>query len=204
MRRFAVFLAIAAGICAGAQAAVTTDAKQAPAGAYQVETRHTQVLFAIAHLELTDYHGRFEKVSGTLNFNPNAPEKSSLSVTVDTASANVMSSELLGEIVGADVLDAAAFPTATFTSTAIERTGPTSGRMTGELTLHGVTRPVAFDVTFNGGAQSPMGAATYLLGFRATTVIHRGDFGLDKMRWTGFVGGDVTLTIEALFQKQKG
>ncbi len=204
MRRYAVILFAAVAGWTAAHAAVTTDPKQAPAGAYQMETRHSQVLFEIPHLDLTNYHGRFDKVSGTLNFNPAAPEKSSVSVSVDVGSASVASSELLGDIVGSDVLDAANFPTATFVSTSIERTGPTSGKMTGDLTLRGVTKPVTFDVTFNGGTPSPMGAAAYLLGFRASVVIHRSDFGLDKMRWTGFVGNDVTLTIEALFQKQKG
>ena len=75
-----------------------------------METRHTQVVFAIPHLGITDYYGRFEKVSGTLNFNPAAPEKSSVSVSIDTASANVMSSQLIGEIVGPSVFDSAQFP----------------------------------------------------------------------------------------------
>jgi polyisoprenoid-binding protein YceI len=204
MRRIAVVAAAFALQAVAAQAAgVSTDPKQAPAGAYQVEPRHTVVLFAIPHLGLTDYYGRFERTSGTLNFTPGAPEKSSVSVTVDTSSVNVPNSELLTELASADVFDAAAFPQATFTSTSLQRTGPTSGKMTGDLTIHGVTKPVTFDVTFNGGAQAPMGPG-YNLGFHAIATIKRSDFGLDKMRWTGFVGDDVKLIIEALFQKQKG
>src|SRR5258707_2864958 len=156
--RALAFLALSCVLAGAAQGAVSTDAKQAPAGAYQVEPRHTQVLFAIAHFGLTDYYGRFEKASGTLNFNPGAPEKSSVSVTIDTSSASVASNELLGEIAGAEVLDSGKFPTATFTSTSVARTGPNSGKMTGDLTLHGVTKPVTFDITFNGGETSPMGA----------------------------------------------
>ncbi len=204
MRRLAVLGAAFALHAVTAQAAgVSTDPKQAPAGAYQVEPRHTLVLFAIPHLGLTDYYGRFEKISGTLNFTPGAPEKSSVSVSIDTASANVPNSELLGEIVGAEAFDAAKFPSATFTSTSVTRTGPNTGKMTGDLTFHGVTKPVTFDVTFNGGAPSPMGPG-YYLGFHGTATIKRSDFGLDKMVWSGFVGDDVTLTVEALFQKQKG
>ncbi len=186
-----------------AHAAVSTDPKQAPAGTYQVETRHTQVLFAIPHFGITDYYGRFEKVSGSLNFNPAAPEKSAVSITIDTASANVMSSELVGEIVGPSVFDSANFPTATFASTAIERTGPNSGKMTGDLTIHGVKKSVTFEVTFNGGTPSPMGAAAYDLGFHATATIKRSDFGLDKMMWSAAVGDEVKLTIEAMFQQRK-
>ena len=101
------------------------------------------------------------------------------------------------------MFDAAKFPQATFVSTAVQRTGPTAGKMTGDLTIHGVTKSVTFDVTFNGGAPSPMGPA-YYLGFHATATIKRSDFGLDKMVWNSFVGDDVKLTIEALFLKQKG
>ena len=186
-----------------AEAGVSTDPKQAPAGAYQMETRHSQVLFAIAHFGITDYYGRFEKVSGTLNFNPGAPEKSAVSVSIDTASANVMSSELVGEIVGPSVFDSAQFPAATFTSTAVARTGPNTGKMTGDLTIHGVKKSVVFDVTFNGGTPSPMGAAAYDLGFHATATIRRSDFGLDKMVWSSAVGDEVKLTIEAMFQQKK-
>jgi polyisoprenoid-binding protein YceI len=203
MRRLALIVCLATLAGAASGADVSTDPRQAPAGTYQMETRHTQVVFAIPHLGLTDYYGRFEKVSGTLNFNPAAPEKSSVSVTIDTASANVMSSQLVGEIVGPGVFDSAKFPTATFTSTSVVRTGPASGTMTGDLTLHGVTKPVTFAITFNGGVPSPMGAAAYDLGFHATTVIKRSEFGLDKMMWTSFVGDEVRLTIEAMFQQQK-
>jgi polyisoprenoid-binding protein YceI len=204
MRSYILTVCFAAAALSSAQAAsVSTDPKQAPAGAYQMETRHTQVIFAIPHFGITDYYGRFEKVSGTLNFNPSAPEKSSVAVSVDTSSANVMSSELAGEIVGPSVFDSAKFPAATFKSTSVERTGPTTGRMTGDLTLHGVTKPVTFDVTFNGGLPAPMGGAAYDIGFHATTVIKRSDFGLDKMMWSSAVGDEVKLTIEALFVQKK-
>lgn len=203
MRRVLSLIAALPLVAVLAHAAVSTDPKQAPAGTYQVETRHTQVLFAIPHFGITDYYGRFEKVSGTLNFNPTAPEKSSVSITIDTASANVMSSELVGEIVGPSVFDSANFPTATFTSTAIARTGPNSGKMTGDLTIHGVKKSITFEVTFNGGTTSPMGAAAYDLGFHATATIKRSDFGLDKMMWSAAVGDEVKLTIEAMFQQRK-
>ena len=204
MRRIALSLCLASLALAGAAHAdgVSTDPKKAPAGAYQVETHHTLVLFAIPHLGLTDYYGRFEKISGTLNFNPGAPEKSFVDVSIDTSSANVMSAELINELVGPSVFDSAHFPTATFKSTSIERTGSNTGRMTGDLTIHGVTKPVTFDVTFNGGLQAPIGNA-YEIGFHATATVKRSDFGLDKMMWKSFVGDDVKLIIEALFTQPK-
>jgi polyisoprenoid-binding protein YceI len=205
MRRLTLALALAATsfVISAHGAGVSTDPKQAPTGAYQVEPRHTQVIFAIPHFGITDYYGRFEKVGGTLNFNPSAPEKSAVDVTIDMASANVMNSALIGELAGPTVFDTAHFPQARFKSTAIVRTGPTTGKMTGDLTLRGVTKPVTFDVTFNGGLSSPMGGNGYDLGFHATTVISRSDFGLTAMGWSNFVGNDVKLTIEAMFQQQK-
>jgi polyisoprenoid-binding protein YceI len=205
MRRsiLATCLVVAALSGPASGAGVSTDPKQAPPGAYQLEPRHTQVIFAITHFGITDYYGRFEKASGTLNFNSTAPEKSSVSVSVDISTANVMNSQLTSEIAGPTVFDSGKFPDATFKSTSIERTGPNTGKMTGDLTLHGVTKPVTFDVTFNGGLIAPMGAAAYDIGFHATTVIKRSDFGLDKMMWSSVVGDDVKLTIEALFTQQK-
>lgn len=204
MHRTAIIICAASlGIAGMAKAdGVSTDPRSAPAGAYQVEARHTQVIFAIPHLGITDYYGRFEKVSGSLNFNPGAPEKSSVSISIDTASANVMSDELVKEIVGPNVFDSTQFPTATFKSTSVVRTGASTGKMTGDLTIHGVTKPVTFEVTFNGGLPAPMGAA-YDIGFHASTTIKRSDFGLDKMMWASFVGDDVKLIIEAMFQQQK-
>lgn len=204
MRRAVLSLTVVALASAGVAFAadVSTDPKSAPPGAYELETHHSQIIFAIPHLGITDYYGRFEKAAGTLNFNPAAPEKSSVSVSIDTASANVMSSEVLGQLVGPTVFDAAKFPNATFKSTSLVRTGPSTGKMTGDLTIHGVTKPVTFDVTYNGGLKAPIGNA-YDLGFHATTTIKRSDFGLDKMMWSSFVGDDVKLTIEAMFLQQK-
>ena len=204
MHRFALTLCLLSIALTGLAHAegVSTDPKKAPAGAYQVETRHTLVLFAIPHLGLTDYYGRFEKISGTLNFNPGAPERSAVSITIDTSSVNVVNSELMGQLVGPSVFDSSNFPTATFKSTSVERTGPTTGKMSGDLTIHGVTKPVTFDITFNGGLSAPIGNA-YDIGFHATATIKRSDFGLDKMMWKSFVGDDVKLIIEALFEQPK-
>ena len=179
-----------------------TDPKHAPTGAYSLEPRHTQVLFAIPHLGITDYHGRFNRVSGDLDFNSGAPEKSSVSVTIDMTTIDVPSHELIGELMGAGVFNTAAFPTATFKSTTIVRTGPNSGTITGDLTLHGVTKPVTLNATFGGTTTDPFSGAADI-GFRATTTVKRTDFGITGMVWEGVVGNDVKLIIEAMFQHSK-
>jgi polyisoprenoid-binding protein YceI len=184
----------------GAQS--SDDAKQVPTGSYTIDPRHTLVLFAIPHLGIADYYGRFDKVTGSLNYNSGAPEKSSTAITIDMTTIDVPSHELIGELMKPSVFNTAAFPTATFKSRAITRTGPASGTITGDLTLHGVTKPVTLDVTFGGLTTDPFSGADDI-GFHATTTIKRTDFGITGMVWEQLVGDDVKLTIEAMFQHSK-
>jgi polyisoprenoid-binding protein YceI len=185
-----------------ASAGVSTDPRQAPTGRYVLETRHSQLLFAIAHQGITDYYGRFDKLSGTLAFDSAAPEKSAVSVTIDTGSIDTPSQALNATLADKAVFDALDFPAATFKSISIVRTGPTTGRITGELTIRNVTKPVTLDATFNGGRPDPISGST-AIGFNATATIKRTDFGLTGMVWEPFVGDDVKLVIEAMFQQQK-
>lgn len=202
MRRLAISSVLAALLVLPAAAQVSTDPANAPAGAYRLEAAHSQVLFSILHGGLTDYYGRFDKLSGTLNFNPAQLEKSSVAVTIDTASVDTPSAALNNELRGPDVFDSGKFGAAAFKSTAVHRTGPSSGTISGMLTLHGVTKPVTLDVTFRGGEPNPLGNS-YSLGFAASTTIRRTDFGITGMRWEPFVGDDVKLTIVAMFDREK-
>ncbi len=185
-----------------ALAAPSGDPKKAPTGSYSMDPRHSLVVFAIPHLGITDYYGRFDKVSGVLSFNSGAPEKSSVDVTIDMTSIDVPSKELVGELSGGNVFDSVKFPTATFKSTSITRTGPNTGTITGDLTLHGVTRSVTLDTTFGGLTTDPFSGKDDI-GFHATTTVKRTDFGLTGMVWESVVSDDVKLTIEAMFQHAK-
>ena len=183
-----------------ASAQVSLNPESSAAGVYQLEERHSQVLFALKHLDLTEFYGRFDKMSGTLDFDTRHPEVSTVSITLDTSTVDTPNAELNGEL--KDVFNVAKVPSATFKSTAITRTTPTTGKITGDLTLNGVTKPITLDTTFLGGRENPMngGAA---LGFSATTTIHRADFNLDQMIWSSAVGADVQLTINAMFEQKK-
>jgi polyisoprenoid-binding protein YceI len=184
-----------------AQAAgVSMDPAAAPGGTYQLETAHSQLLFAIEHFGLTEYYGRFDRLSGTLNYNAAKPEASSVSVSVETGSVDTPSDRLNAELSGPNVFDAAKFPDATFKSTSVTRTGPGTGTITGDLTLHGVTKPVTLDATFTGTAEMPMGGSN-ALGFSANATIKRSDFGLTGMTWNAFVGDNVKLIVVAMFQR---
>ena len=199
-RIFVAVLSLALASCLPVLAQnVSTDPAKAPSGTYSVNAGHTQLLFSILHLGLTDYFGRFDKLSGTLSYDDKQPEHSAVNISIDMTSMDLPSARLTDDV--KNVFGVQQYPTATFKSTAITRTGPDTGRMTGLLTIKDVTKPVTLDVTFNGGELSQIGGG-YALGFRATGTIKRSDFGLTQMIWSRFVGDDVHLIIEAMFDQQ--
>jgi polyisoprenoid-binding protein YceI len=193
-------LAFAALMLIGGQA-LAADAPTAKAGTYKIDPRHTQILFGIRHMGLSTFYGRFGAVSGSLAFDPAAPEKSALDVTVDMTNIETHVDELDKEL-KSDVFHADKFPTATFAATAITKTGDNTGTVTGNLTLAGVTKPVTLNVTFNGGRNSPMPFQPYRAGFDATATIKRSDFGLDHAIWSSMVSDAVELRIECELEKQ--
>jgi polyisoprenoid-binding protein YceI len=195
----ALCLTMCAAVPALAQ--VSKDPTQAPSGTYALETAHSQVLFSISHIGLTDFHGRFDRLSGTLKFNAQDPARSAVSIAIDTGSVDTPSDRLNDELMGPTVFDAANAPQATFTSTAIVRTGPSTGTITGDLTIRKVTKPVTLDVVFTGTENNPLGDSR-VLGFHATATIKRTDFGITGMVWEPMVGDEVTLTIEAMFNRE--
>jgi polyisoprenoid-binding protein YceI len=202
--RFMPFIAsaaiIATSACALAFSAPTTALDNVPSAVYEIEPTHTSVLFGISHLGFSNYHGRFNTVSGELNFDTKAPEKSSVKITIAIDSIDTNHAELEGKLKGADWFDTAKFPTASFTSTKVEKLTDTSGKVMGDLTLHGVTKPVTLDVTFNGAGENPFSKKP-MLGFSARTAIKRSDFGISQ--YIPMVGDDVTLLIEAEMQKKQ-
>ena len=194
----ALFWSCMAFVAAPANAQPAIAPAATASGFYKLEGAHSQLLFSITHLGLTDYYGRFDRLSGTLNFDAQHPEQSSVSVTVDSDSVDTQSAQLNSELSGPNVFDAARYPEATFRSTSVVRMGAASGEITGQLTLHGVTRPVTLTATFSGSTADPLSGGT-ALGFKATGKIKRSDFGITGMRWEPMVGDDVTLIIDAMF-----
>lgn len=192
-------LLLLAGVAPAGALTVSPDPGAAPSGLYQLEPRHTIILFSIKHLGISDYSGRFDKASGTLNFDPKNPERSSVEITIDTTSLNTPSSELNASLQGQAIFDTAHFPTATFKSTSIKQTSPTEGIIKGELTIKGITNPVVIDATYNGSTPAPMGPAATMIGFHGTTTIRRSDYNMTGVIWSPMVGDDVKLEIQAPF-----
>lgn len=181
----------------------TAQAATAPqdvqAGTYQVETSHTQVTFSLLHFGFTQYSGLFSGATGSLTFDPAHPATSKLSVSIPVASVQTTSAKLTDELHGADWFDAARYPTATFVSTKVVPTGAGSAAVTGNFTLHGVTKPLTLQVRYVGAGINPMDKA-YTLGFQATGTVKRSDFGVKT--YVPMVGDDVTLSIAGAFEKQ--
>ena len=175
---------------------VQTERKALRAGNYSLDQTHVAVHFRINHLGFADYLGRFETVQATLTFDEDDPTTAQVDAEIDMTSLDIANDEFAATLMGPDWFDVEAHPVARFTSDAITVTGETSGTMTGELTLHGVTAPVTFFVTFNGGARDLLRSA-YVTGFSAHADIDRTDFGISRL--SGVITDTVRIEIEAEF-----
>jgi polyisoprenoid-binding protein YceI len=125
-------------------------------GHFAVEPSHTQVAFGISHTGFATYFGRFTDASGTLDLEPAKVAASKLDVTVPTATISTTSDKLNEELRSAQWLDAAKYPTISFHATKVVRTGPSEARIEGDLTLHGVTKPVTLVAHVNGAGTNPL------------------------------------------------
>lgn len=170
------------------------------AGTYQADPNHTQAVFSLLHFGFTPFYGIFAGTTGTLRLDPAQLSDSQLdlSLTVDSLITTVPI--LTQELKGDQWFDVAKFRTATFVSTKIERTGAASARVTGDMTLHGVTKTEVFAVHLVGAGVNPLSKA-YTVGFEATGTIKRGDFGIKT--YLPAVGDDVTLRIVGAFEARK-
>lgn len=193
--------ALVVGLLAGnpASAQVVTNAAQAQSGTYAVEPGHTQVGFSVLHFGFTNYLGVFSNVSGTLKLDAKNPASSKLSVSIPVGSVQTTSAKLDDELKGDQWFDAAKFPNATFESTSVRVTGRNDAIVTGNLTLHGVTKPETLKVHFIGAGVNALDKK-YTTGFEATGTIKRSDFGV-KM-YVPYVSDDVTLRISGAFERQ--
>ena len=170
------------------------------ADAYKVDENHTQVLFSYSHFGMSHITGHFENVEGDFLFDAKDPTKSSIQVTVPIDTVSVGVKALDDELKSDMFFDAGQFPTATFQSTTVTSSGKDKLTVNGDLTIHGVTKPVSFDVTVNKVGTHPMRGVP-AAGFDATATIKRSDFGVSK--YVPNVSDEVTLhiTMEAFMPK---
>ena len=190
---------LAAPVLAGAAAPapVSKDPKAVVPGTYALDSRHVGVVARIPHGGGTSYSVfRFATVSGTLTVDAANPNNSKVTITVDPKSITSNVAGFGDELGGERYLNAAKFPTATFTSTGVKASG-TKADVMGDLTLMGQTKPVTAHIELVGSGKSMGGKP--VVGFTGTAKFKRSDFGFTAMM--GPIGDDVELTIDAEFDQ---
>ena len=145
-------LALAASFTLAGAAIAQGAPPPAQSGTYSVEPIHAMVMFGVSHFGFSNYYGQFPGATGTLTLDAANPAASHLDVSVPVAKVWTPSDKLTDELKSPAWLDAGKYPAMTFKSTSITVTGPTTADVAGDLTIHGVTKPVTLKATFKRGA----------------------------------------------------
>jgi len=166
---------------------------------YKIDPAHSSAQFVVRHMMITNVRGAFSSVQGALEYDANNPQESRVDVTIDTAKINTLDEQRDSHLKSPDFLDVAQYPTITFKSRKIARTGDDEWKITGDLTIHGVTKEVV--LTTEGPTpegKDPFGNTR--IGASASTKIKRSDFGLtwNAALETGgiLIGDDVKIELE--------
>jgi polyisoprenoid-binding protein YceI len=163
---------------------------------FSLDTTHVSVMYSLDHLGFSISRGVFREVQGQLSIDENQPENARLEVRVNAASIDAFDAGRSNAVRGSNFLEADRFPEMKFVSTKVERTGESTAKVTGDLTLHGVTQPVTLNVTLTKKGKHPITGAQRI-GFAASGAVKRSDFKI--MGFLPMVGDDVTITIDAEF-----
>jgi polyisoprenoid-binding protein YceI len=184
--RGGLLLARALGLAQGAPARAANQS-------YALDPVHTRVAFQVSHAGFSNPLGSFSGASGRLEFDPEDWASAQLDVRLPIATLNLGDAKWQQKILDRTFFDAGKFPDAHFVSRKVESTGGQTARVTGDLTLHGVTAPLTLQVTFNALKRHPL-TRKKTVGFSATGTLSRKAFGIDA--WQHLVGDEVRLIIE--------
>lgn len=196
-------LVLAAALCLPVIAQMPTtapgakDPARVQAGTYIVDSAHTQVMWKVNHLGFNDYFGLFGNATGTLTLDPAKPSAAKVSITIPINAIGTSNADLTKHLLSADFFDAGKHANATFTSTSIVVDGD-EAKITGNLTIKGITKPVVLDAEFSGAGPHPM-TKKLQVGFHAETKIKRSDFGVSY--GIPMVPDEVPLEISVAFEK---
>ncbi len=179
---------------------VDSTLSAAPPGTYSLDPNHWSVTFHVDHLKYSRVVMRFDRAKATLRLDPTAPAGNSVEVEIDAASLDTNDKTLDKLVTSSVLLDAARYPVIRFDSTRFETVGADTGKLTGQLTVHGTSTPVTLDVKFNGAAPNPL-TREPTVGFSATGTFDRSSLGLAN--WYPAVGNDVHVRIEAEFVQHR-
>ncbi len=182
----------AAALLVATAAGTLSPAFAAPVS-YKIDPAHTAVAFIVNHIGFSNVIGSFNTVGGDISFDKDAVEKSTVNITIDAASIDTNHAKRDEHLRSPDFFNAKEFPKLTFKSSKIEKTGDKTGKLHGDLTMLGVTKPVVLDVTFNKDGVSPA-SKLETAGFSARGTVKRTDFGMKY--GAPAVGDDIQLLIE--------
>jgi len=164
------------------------------AGTWKMDPMHSSAQFSVRHLGVSTVRGAFTKVSGTAAYDPADPSKASLDASIETTSVDTRVEMRDNDLRSPNFLDAQKYPAITFHSKQVKAAGAGKLQITGDLTIHGVTKEVTLEVDGPSGAiKDPMG--NQRIGASATTKINRRDFGVNGL--PAVVGDEISITIDA-------
>ena len=186
--------------------AVMREPIAVPSGDYTLDKSHSSIAFSLSHLGFSHYTAQFKNFDAKLKLDISSFDKSTVEVTIDPMSLDLPTppAGFKDELLGDKWLNAKAHPLITFKSTKVEYTSRIKARITGDLTLHGVTKPIVLDAVFNGGYKGiPDRDPNARAGFSAKTTFKRSDFGIaygiPEAGSNMGVGDEVNVTIETEF-----
>lgn len=177
----------------------TTDPARLPAGAWSLDPAHASVTWQVRHMGLSQYVGRFDQLDASLDFDPENPQAARLTAIIEAASVSTGDPDFDRDL-AEDWFHADRHPQIVFTSSAIEVTSETTGRVSGVLSLNGQSRETVMEVRFYGGAFNIL-AGRNAIGFAGELVIDRTAFGVGSLP-EAIVGRTVTILIEAEFLRE--
>ncbi len=171
----------------------------AQAGTWQIDPNHTAAQFSVRHLGVSTVRGAFTKVTGTVKHDPTDPTKDSIDVTIDANSVDTRVEMRDNDLRSPRFFDVQKYPSITFHSKSVKVAGAGKMQITGDLTIHGVTKEVVLDVDGPTEAiKDPMGKGQRM-GASAMTKVNRQDFGVSAL--PGVVGDEITITIDVEMTK---
>ncbi len=154
-----------------------STATQTLTGDYRIDPAHSSIGFVARHAMVTKVRGAFNEFEGTAHLDAEEPSSSTATLTIKSASIDTRNEQRDGHLRSNDFLDPENYPEITFVSTAVERLDDSTYRMTGDLTIRGITKPVTIDFQYTGSATDPFGNAR--VGFEGSTTINRKDWGVN-------------------------
>jgi polyisoprenoid-binding protein YceI len=171
---------------------------------WRIDASHTSVGFAVKHMMISTVRGHFGAVDGTVRADPNDWTRSSIEVSIQADSIDTREDKRDAHLRSADFFDVEQYPTITFKSTRIESGGSHRYRVTGDLTIRGVTKPVTLDVAEEGQRKDPWGGER--AGFSASATVDRSEFGLNwnqALEFGGWlVGNEIKIVLDVQFVRQ--